>query len=338
MIAPTEEPKLEDTTLKPKEKDTPQLATRTVPTLAGYTNLQTLKIEGFLEQQSVIILIDAESTRNFMSNKVAAHLMLQKEDYNRLRSKSAEKGGELCFCDPPAGVPRLLHRGAVDVVAVVSANGLRGGHLQPDPLLPLCGVATIVIDHTQGQASNQVPIVLSSREEGIRMHRHRQVCVNPRQRILKQEWGIPSRSIVDRSARVAEAERPTSLLDHDRISRFCKFYSSAPLNSRRCLWRPSPSLPTASTPPPIVTIGAPSLPYCYSRPQLLPSSFSPLLQSSTIVVVARSCFLFFFPYHCYPHNAPLLSKLPQHYGRGLLAPSQVLPYPILHVEILDVPI
>ncbi|RWV87418.1 hypothetical protein GW17_00050582 [Ensete ventricosum] len=171
----------------------------------------------------------------------------------------------------------LLHRGAVDVVAVVSANGLRGGHLQPDPLLPLCGVATIVIDHTQGQASNQVPIVLSSREEGIRMHRHRQVCVNPRQRILKQEWGIPSRSIVDRSARVAEAERPTSLLDHDRISRFCKFYSSAPLNSRRCHWRPSPSLPTASTPPPIVTIGAPSLPYRYSRPQLLPSSFSPLL-------------------------------------------------------------
>ncbi|RWV83830.1 hypothetical protein GW17_00054513 [Ensete ventricosum] len=63
MIAPTEESKLEDTTLEPKEKDTPQLATHTVPTLASYTNLQTLKIEGFLEQQSVIILIDAESTQ-----------------------------------------------------------------------------------------------------------------------------------------------------------------------------------------------------------------------------------------------------------------------------------
>ncbi|RWW56438.1 hypothetical protein BHE74_00036848 [Ensete ventricosum] len=67
MIAPTKEPKLEDTTLKPKEKDTPQSATRMVPTLADYTNLQKLKIEGFLEQQSVIILIDAGSTHNFMS-------------------------------------------------------------------------------------------------------------------------------------------------------------------------------------------------------------------------------------------------------------------------------
>ncbi|RWW63166.1 hypothetical protein BHE74_00029677, partial [Ensete ventricosum] len=50
MIALTKETKLEDTTLEPKEKDTPQPATRMVPTLAGYTNLQKLKIEGFLEQ------------------------------------------------------------------------------------------------------------------------------------------------------------------------------------------------------------------------------------------------------------------------------------------------
>ncbi|RRT33377.1 hypothetical protein B296_00024972 [Ensete ventricosum] len=67
MIAPTEEPKLEDTTLEPKENDTPQPATHTVPTLAGYTTLQKLKIEGFLEQQFVIILIDAGSIHNFMS-------------------------------------------------------------------------------------------------------------------------------------------------------------------------------------------------------------------------------------------------------------------------------
>ncbi|RWV82442.1 hypothetical protein GW17_00056061 [Ensete ventricosum] len=67
MIAPTEEPKLKDTALEPKEKDTPQPATRMVPTLAGYTNLQKLKIEGFLEQQSVIILINAGST-HFMSS------------------------------------------------------------------------------------------------------------------------------------------------------------------------------------------------------------------------------------------------------------------------------
>ncbi|RZS22841.1 hypothetical protein BHM03_00055664 [Ensete ventricosum] len=83
MITLTKEPKLEDTTLKPKEKDTRQPATHTVPTLAGYTNLQKLNIEGFLEHQSVIILIDVGSTHKFMSSKVATDLMLQNEDYNR---------------------------------------------------------------------------------------------------------------------------------------------------------------------------------------------------------------------------------------------------------------
>ncbi|RWW40773.1 hypothetical protein BHE74_00053785 [Ensete ventricosum] len=77
---PTEEPKLEDVTLKPKENDTLQLATRTVPTLAGYRNPQKLKVKGFLEQQPIMVLVDTESTHNFMSSKVVAHLMLQKED------------------------------------------------------------------------------------------------------------------------------------------------------------------------------------------------------------------------------------------------------------------
>ncbi|RZR97826.1 hypothetical protein BHM03_00027081 [Ensete ventricosum] len=76
MIASTEEPKLEDMTPEPKEKDTPQSATRTVPTLVGYTNLQILKIEGFLEQHFVIILIGAGSTHNFMSN-ISSDLSLQ---------------------------------------------------------------------------------------------------------------------------------------------------------------------------------------------------------------------------------------------------------------------
>ncbi|RRT44121.1 hypothetical protein B296_00026417 [Ensete ventricosum] len=89
MIVPTKEPKLEDMTLKPKEKDTLQLATRMVPTLASYTNLQKLEIEGFLEQQSIIILIDTGSTHNFMSSEVATHLMLQKEYYNGFKVKVA---------------------------------------------------------------------------------------------------------------------------------------------------------------------------------------------------------------------------------------------------------
>ncbi|RWW74688.1 hypothetical protein BHE74_00017371 [Ensete ventricosum] len=60
-----------------------------VPTLAGYTNQQKLKTEGFLVQQSVIVLVDVGSTHKFMSSKVDAHLMLQKEDYNGFEVKVA---------------------------------------------------------------------------------------------------------------------------------------------------------------------------------------------------------------------------------------------------------
>ncbi|RWW05705.1 hypothetical protein GW17_00031002 [Ensete ventricosum] len=97
MIVPTKEPKLEDTAPELKEKDTPQPATYTVPTLASYTNLQKLKIERFLEQQSVIVLIDAGSTHNFVSSKVAARLMLEKEDYNGFKVKVAN--GQILKCN-----------------------------------------------------------------------------------------------------------------------------------------------------------------------------------------------------------------------------------------------
>ncbi|RWW16976.1 hypothetical protein GW17_00019121 [Ensete ventricosum] len=114
MIAPTEEPKLEDTTLEPKEKDTPQSVTRTVPTLADYTNLPKLKIEVFLEQQSVIILIDAGSTHNFMSSKVVAHLMLQKEYYNGFEVKVAN--GQILKCNQKCPRVKLILQ-EQDVVA-----------------------------------------------------------------------------------------------------------------------------------------------------------------------------------------------------------------------------
>ncbi|RRT82911.1 hypothetical protein B296_00006564 [Ensete ventricosum] len=69
MIVPTEEPKFEATALEHKEKDTPQSATRTVPTLTGYTNPLKLKIEGFFKQQPVIVLIDTESTQLHKQDK-----------------------------------------------------------------------------------------------------------------------------------------------------------------------------------------------------------------------------------------------------------------------------
>ncbi|RWW81060.1 hypothetical protein BHE74_00010574 [Ensete ventricosum] len=87
MIVPTEEPKREDTTLEPKEKDTQQSVIRTVPTLAGYTNLQKFKIKGFLGQQSVIILIDAWSTHNFMSTKLEAFEMRMEAFEMRMDAK-----------------------------------------------------------------------------------------------------------------------------------------------------------------------------------------------------------------------------------------------------------
>ncbi|RWW43742.1 hypothetical protein BHE74_00050561 [Ensete ventricosum] len=114
MIAPTKEPELEDTTLEPKENDIPQLAIHTVPTLASYTNLQKLKIEGFLEQQFVIILIDVGSTHNFMSSKVDAHLMLQKEYYNRFEVKVAN--GQILKCNQKCSWVKLILQ-EQDVVA-----------------------------------------------------------------------------------------------------------------------------------------------------------------------------------------------------------------------------
>ncbi|RWW37936.1 hypothetical protein BHE74_00056887, partial [Ensete ventricosum] len=41
-----------------------------------------MKIEGFLEQQPVSVLIDTRSMNNYMNSKVDACLMLQKEDYS----------------------------------------------------------------------------------------------------------------------------------------------------------------------------------------------------------------------------------------------------------------
>ncbi|RRT56389.1 hypothetical protein B296_00034629 [Ensete ventricosum] len=88
MIEPIEESKEEDP--KPKE-DTKDLqpVVSMVHAFAGYTNPQTMKIEGFLEQQLVIILIDTGSTKNFMNSKVAARLMLQKEDCSGFNVKVA---------------------------------------------------------------------------------------------------------------------------------------------------------------------------------------------------------------------------------------------------------
>jgi len=78
MIEPIrEEPKAEelDSDYEGMETDEDiEAITHTVHALAGYTNPQTMKIGGTLKHQPVTILIDTDSTNNFMDRKVAAQL------------------------------------------------------------------------------------------------------------------------------------------------------------------------------------------------------------------------------------------------------------------------
>ncbi|RWW56399.1 hypothetical protein BHE74_00036888 [Ensete ventricosum] len=70
--------------------------------LAGYTNLQTMKVRGLLKQQSITILINTKSTNNFMNSKVATHMVLHIEDYSRFDVKVANdrilKCNRRCSC------------------------------------------------------------------------------------------------------------------------------------------------------------------------------------------------------------------------------------------------
>ncbi|RWV84558.1 hypothetical protein GW17_00053718 [Ensete ventricosum] len=68
-----------------------------VPTLTDYTNLKKLKIKGFLEKQSVIILIDAGSIQNFMSTRQLKEQLSANLDQLavvRLAMKEAKKAWE----------------------------------------------------------------------------------------------------------------------------------------------------------------------------------------------------------------------------------------------------
>ncbi|RRT40503.1 hypothetical protein B296_00058507 [Ensete ventricosum] len=109
MIEPTEEPKLEDTALESKEKDTkekPQPTARIVHTLADYTNPQIMKIEGFFEQQPINVPIGTGSTNNFMNSKVVTHLNLQKEDCSGFDIKVAN--GHILKCNQKSPWVKLI--------------------------------------------------------------------------------------------------------------------------------------------------------------------------------------------------------------------------------------
>ncbi|RWW59095.1 hypothetical protein BHE74_00033973 [Ensete ventricosum] len=92
MIEHIEESKHENEDLEQEEntKEDPQPTDCTTHALVGYANPQTMKVEGFLKQRPVTILIESRSTNNFMNSKVATRLMLQNEDYSWFDVKQRE--------------------------------------------------------------------------------------------------------------------------------------------------------------------------------------------------------------------------------------------------------
>ncbi|RZR95364.1 hypothetical protein BHM03_00024208 [Ensete ventricosum] len=59
----------------------------TMHALAGYVNPQMMKVGGLLKQEPITILIDTESTNNFMNSKVAVYMALHIEDCSRFDIK-----------------------------------------------------------------------------------------------------------------------------------------------------------------------------------------------------------------------------------------------------------
>ncbi|RRT33459.1 hypothetical protein B296_00039805 [Ensete ventricosum] len=67
MIAPTEEPKLEDTTLESDEKDMKEKPQSTAHTFHAPPHI--LDIDGFIKHQPVTILVDTRSSNDLMNDK-----------------------------------------------------------------------------------------------------------------------------------------------------------------------------------------------------------------------------------------------------------------------------
>ncbi|RWW40368.1 hypothetical protein BHE74_00054220, partial [Ensete ventricosum] len=83
-LAEDEDNETSEEALEPKEEareeeSQPADYTRRSHALAGYSNLQMMKVEGLLKQQPITVLINTGSTNNFLNSKVVARLALQIE-------------------------------------------------------------------------------------------------------------------------------------------------------------------------------------------------------------------------------------------------------------------
>ncbi|RWW88736.1 hypothetical protein BHE74_00002376 [Ensete ventricosum] len=74
--------------------------------LAGYANLQMMKVGGPLRQQPISVFIDTGSKNNFMNNKVAARIALHIEDYSRFDVKVTDS--QIFNCDRRCPRVKLL--------------------------------------------------------------------------------------------------------------------------------------------------------------------------------------------------------------------------------------
>jgi len=70
--------------------------TYTVHALAGYSNPQTMKVNGLLNRQQVIVLIDTGSTNNFLDESIANKFSITTEDCEPFEVTLADEGTLTC--------------------------------------------------------------------------------------------------------------------------------------------------------------------------------------------------------------------------------------------------
>ncbi|RZR88761.1 hypothetical protein BHM03_00016381 [Ensete ventricosum] len=108
LIEPINDSKHEEEDHEHEEvtKEDPQSTDCMVHALVGYMNLHTMEVAGLLKQQPIAVLINTESTNNFMNSKVVARMALHIEDYNRFDIKVAD--GRILKCDQKCPSVKLM--------------------------------------------------------------------------------------------------------------------------------------------------------------------------------------------------------------------------------------
>lgn len=111
MIEPIEEEVIEhlEESLEHEEEDAeeePQPTEVTVHALAGYSNLETMKVGGLLKQQPITVLIDTSSSNNFINSKITIQMTLPIENCSRFDVKVVD--GRILNCDRRRPQEKLL--------------------------------------------------------------------------------------------------------------------------------------------------------------------------------------------------------------------------------------